>query len=111
MTLSLTCRRCGTVLNAETEDELAALGQEHGRQHGHPEPMSHDRVLARIRRHNPKQHIDERWSSTRGPPGLRPRASQDVGPCPSLPEPTTLMSKANSARRANRSEATKKRQR
>ncbi len=54
MTLSLTCRRCGTVLNAETEDELAALGQEHGRRHGHTQPMERDRVLARIRRHNPQ---------------------------------------------------------
>ncbi len=52
MTLSLTCRRCGTVLSAESEEELAALGQEHARQHGHTRPMSHEHVLARIR--NPK---------------------------------------------------------
>ena len=54
MTLSLNCRRCGIVLSADTEEELAVLGQEHARQHGHTKPMPHDHVLARIRRHDPK---------------------------------------------------------
>jgi hypothetical protein len=52
MTLTLTCRRCRTVLTADSGDELVALGEDHARQHGHAGPASRDRVLARIRHHN-----------------------------------------------------------
>lgn len=52
MTLRLTCRRCGALLSADTEDELATLGQQHAQQHGHTRPLSRDHVLARIRRHH-----------------------------------------------------------
>ncbi len=55
MTLSLTCRQCGTVLSADTEDELVALGQQRAERHGHTRPLSREHVLARIRRHNPKR--------------------------------------------------------
>ncbi len=55
MTLSLTCRRCGIVINADTEEDLATLGQEHAKQHGHTEPMAPEHILARIRRHNPNR--------------------------------------------------------
>lgn len=53
MSLSLTCRNCGTVLRAETEDELAALGQAHAQEHGHTAPMDRRHIIARIRRHHP----------------------------------------------------------
>jgi len=58
MSLSLTCRKCGTVLTADTEDELAVLGQAHAQEHGHTAPLDPQRVLARIRRHNPQQHAE-----------------------------------------------------
>ncbi len=51
---SLTCRNCGKVLSADTEAELACLGQEHAREHGHTKPMSSEHIRARIRRHNPE---------------------------------------------------------
>lgn len=54
MSLSLTCRNCGTMLTADTEDELAALGQTHAHEHGHTAPMDRKHIIARIRRHNPK---------------------------------------------------------
>ena len=54
MALNLTCKACGTELVADTEEELAAMGQLHGAEHGHVKPMAHNHVLARIRRHNPK---------------------------------------------------------
>ncbi len=54
MSLSLTCRNCGTVLSAETEDELAALGQAHAQEHGHTGQLDRRHIIARIRRHNPK---------------------------------------------------------
>lgn len=54
MTFSLTCKSCGTVLRADNEDELTALGQRHAQQHGHNGPLSHEQILARIRRHNPQ---------------------------------------------------------
>lgn len=55
MTLRLTCRRCGIVINADTEEDLATLGQEHAKQHGHTEPMAPEHILARIRRRNPNR--------------------------------------------------------
>ncbi len=54
MSLSLTCRNCGTLLTADTEDELAALGQTHAHEHGHTAPRDRKHIIARIRRHNPK---------------------------------------------------------
>jgi hypothetical protein len=58
MTLTLTCRHCGTVLTADSEDELAALGQRHARAHGHTRGLPSETVLARIRRHNPNPPAD-----------------------------------------------------
>lgn len=55
MTLSLTCRNCGAVLNAATEDQLAALGQSHAQQHGHTSPMNRRHIITRIRRQNPNR--------------------------------------------------------
>lgn len=54
MTISITCKRCRAVLTAETEDDLAAVGQRHAQEHGHDRPLSRERILARIRRHNPE---------------------------------------------------------
>lgn len=54
MSLNLTCKNCGTVLSADTEDELAALGEAHARGHGHTGPMDRRHVIARIRRENPR---------------------------------------------------------
>lgn len=56
MSVSLTCKACRKELSADTEDELAALGQLHGQEHGHDKAMSRKHVLARIRRHNPSSH-------------------------------------------------------
>lgn len=55
MNLSLTCRNCGAVLTAATEDELAALGQSHAQQHGHTGSMDRRHIMARIRRQNPNR--------------------------------------------------------
>lgn len=55
MSVELTCRSCGAVLTAETEDELVELGQEHAREHGHTKPQDREHVLERIRRHNPAE--------------------------------------------------------
>jgi hypothetical protein len=52
MRLSLPCHSCGKVLDAETEDELVTLGQQHAVEHGHEPPPRREQVLARIRRHN-----------------------------------------------------------
>ena len=41
-------------------DELVDLGLDHAGEHGHTQPLPRERVLARIRRHNP---------STGGSPG------------------------------------------
>lgn len=54
MTMSLICRSCSQVLNAETEDELVDLGQAHAVGHGHRPPPPREHVLARIRHHNPR---------------------------------------------------------
>jgi len=54
VSLSLTCKNCGTVLRADTEDELAVLGLAHAEEHGHATPMDRRHIIARIRRHNPK---------------------------------------------------------
>ena len=50
MTLTLTCRHCGTALNADTEDELVALVQEHARTHGDKPEMTREHILARLQR-------------------------------------------------------------
>ena len=50
--LSLTCHSCGLTMTAATEDDLVSLGLEHARAHGHEPPREH--VIARIRRHNPR---------------------------------------------------------
>jgi predicted small metal-binding protein len=55
MPLTLTCRRCDITLRADTEDELTQLARDHARHHGHSTTMTHDKILARIRRHNPTQ--------------------------------------------------------
>ncbi len=54
MSLSLTCKNCGTELTADTEYELATLGQAHAQEHGHTAPMDRRHIITRIRRHNPK---------------------------------------------------------
>lgn len=51
MPLELVCHACDVRLEAETEDELAELGEQHALDaHGHAPPREH--VLARIRHHN-----------------------------------------------------------
>lgn len=55
MSLSLTCHHCNTVLTADTEDDLAALGAAHAQEHGHTVPMNDQKILVRIRRHNAAQ--------------------------------------------------------
>jgi len=48
----VTCHACDVVLGAESEDELVDLVTQHALSvHGHAPPR--DRVVARIRRHNP----------------------------------------------------------
>jgi hypothetical protein len=62
MTVSITCRACGKELTAETEEELAQLGMEHGAEHGHPPgKLSHASVMKRLHRHSQKdaEHSDE----------------------------------------------------
>lgn len=55
MSVSITCRACGAVLTAETEDGLAELGAEHGASHGHEAArLTHDAALARVRHSAPK---------------------------------------------------------
>ena len=52
MAVSITCRACGKELTAETEEELATLGMEHGAEHGHPpEKLDHASVMKRLHRH------------------------------------------------------------
>lgn len=49
--LELTCHACDVILQAETEQDLIDLGQQHARSmHGHEPPR--DQVLARIRLQN-----------------------------------------------------------
>lgn len=59
MSLTLTCQSCQQVLSADTEDELATLGQQHAVQHGHTPPPPRDHVLARIRRHNGSESAEK----------------------------------------------------
>jgi hypothetical protein len=50
MSVSITCRACGKVLTAETEDDLATLGTAHGATHGHDAArLTHEAALARVR--------------------------------------------------------------
>ena len=52
MSVSITCRACGKELSAETEEELAQLGMEHGAEHGHPAgALTHESVMKRLHRH------------------------------------------------------------
>ena len=52
MSVSITCRACGKELSAETEEELAQVGMEHGAEHGHPAgALSHENVMKRLHRH------------------------------------------------------------
>ena len=67
MTLTLTCRHCGTVLTADSEEELAALGEGHAREHGHTRGLPSETVHARIRRHNPNQPADAGAADGEGP--------------------------------------------
>lgn len=52
MSVSITCRACGKELTAESEEELARLGMEHGTEHGHAAgKLTHESVMKRLRRH------------------------------------------------------------
>ena len=51
MPLELVCHACDVTLHADTEEELAALAEQHALSlHGHTPSREH--VLARIRHHN-----------------------------------------------------------
>jgi hypothetical protein len=50
MSLTITCKSCGVVLSADTEEALSALGAEHGAGHGHDASrLTKDAVLRRMR--------------------------------------------------------------
>ncbi|MGC4152305.1 MAG: hypothetical protein QM628_04420 [Propionicimonas sp.] len=52
----MTCRGCGEVLTADTEEALAELGTEHAISHGHdPAKLTHDAALARVRHSQSKK--------------------------------------------------------
>lgn len=55
MTLSLTCRNCKLAISGEDEDELVAHVQEHVREHGRAQGVTHvpspEQILARLNRH------------------------------------------------------------
>lgn len=52
MRLELVCHACDVTLQANTEEKLAELAEQHALSvHGHTPPREH--VLARIRQHNP----------------------------------------------------------
>jgi hypothetical protein len=52
MSISITCKGCGKVLTAQTEEELAELGMAHGAEHGHAAgKLNHESVMKRLRLH------------------------------------------------------------
>ncbi|MGH8997682.1 MAG: DUF1059 domain-containing protein [Acidimicrobiales bacterium] len=54
MTESLTCRPCGHVITAETEDQLVTDVIEHARsEHGHE--LARDHILAELRGEDPEE--------------------------------------------------------
>ncbi len=55
MTLSLTCKSCGEVITAETEDEFIAKGKAHATKHGHTRPLTREHILARLHRKHSKE--------------------------------------------------------
>ena len=55
MSFTIACKACGEILTAESEEDLAKKGMEHGAAHGHPaRAMSIEHALKRIRRHASK---------------------------------------------------------
>lgn len=57
MSVSITCKACGKELTAETEEELAQLGMEHGAEHGHRrEALTRESAMKRLRRHGRRNH-------------------------------------------------------
>ncbi len=56
---TMTCKHCGTALNAETEDELVPMVQAHAASHpGGPE-LSREHVLSHLHRLQNRTHPAE----------------------------------------------------
>jgi predicted small metal-binding protein len=54
MSQSLTCRPCGHLITAETEDELVSAVIDHAQsEHGHE--LSRDHILAEVRGEDPEE--------------------------------------------------------
>lgn len=58
MTLSMTCRHCGTVIDAESEDELVAEVQAHVHGHGGEGALTREHILSRLHRLQRRQSHD-----------------------------------------------------
>ena len=54
---TVTCKACGEVLTANTEEELMELGRQHGAKHGHPQDkLNREGIAKRIRAHRSRDH-------------------------------------------------------
>lgn len=58
MTLEMTCKRCGTAITAEDEDELVTQVKAHAAGHGRGPALSREHILSRLHRLQ-RQHSDE----------------------------------------------------
>jgi hypothetical protein len=52
----ITCKACGDVLSAETEDEFVEVGQAHAAKHGHAYELSRQHILGRLAGKEHRQH-------------------------------------------------------
>ncbi len=50
MSLSMTCRHCGTPITADSEDELVTDVQNHARTHGDKPDLTPEHILSRLHR-------------------------------------------------------------
>ncbi len=56
MSLTMTCRHCGTIISAADENELVTAVQDHARSHGDKPELTTEHILARLRGLQRKTH-------------------------------------------------------
>lgn len=56
MSLTMTCRHCGTTITAGDENQLVTSVQEHARSHGDKPELTPEHILARLHRLQRKAH-------------------------------------------------------
>jgi hypothetical protein len=55
MSISLTCGPCGTVITADTEDDLVSRVQQHAASHDGTPDLSREHILAHLHGEHPEE--------------------------------------------------------